>query len=510
MYKQMEEESIPNGKNIEELINLVRSRTFKDGKDVTQVTSNGHVITKDWFETGCFNRPTLILDKAGLGLRVPEKSFDVDEVARLVGNRPLDVIDVRTQEEVLGWTMGDWADYYGSTTRTELLNVISLEFSDTKLKERVASPKLVREVDWIDLAWPTDLKASTQETQDGEAIKISFLYPKVQNYCLMSVGGCFTDFHIDFAGSSVWYHVLRGQKEFFLIRPTEENLRAYERWLTSPVQDTQFFGDFVDSCYKLTINPGNTLLIPSCWIHAVYTPVDSLVFGGNFLHGMSMVDQFKIYQLENRVKINPKFMFPYFEELMWYAMRYYHYQYTDKRIDEHLGEGLRVLIPHLRKWLRSKKHRPHVPNGVQAENILDDLEAMLKAQGWKVRGYDDEDDSDNANLFSDDTLDSQTQPQQERLPTIKIKSYPPSQPNQLPFYRLSTDGHEQPEVRLLAPKKRKRGRPRESPKDETTTQRAASPEVPVTPTKRKPSTTRQRLIKKLGLNRKYGSAKFRK
>lgn len=31
-------------------------------------------------------------------------------------------------------------------------------------------------------------------------------------YCLMSVKGCYTDFHIDFGGTSVWYHVFKGQK----------------------------------------------------------------------------------------------------------------------------------------------------------------------------------------------------------------------------------------------------------------------------------------------------------
>lgn len=35
---------------------------------------------------------------------------------------------------------------------------------------------------------------------------------KVQKYCLMSVEGCYTDFHIDFGGSSVWYHILWGAK----------------------------------------------------------------------------------------------------------------------------------------------------------------------------------------------------------------------------------------------------------------------------------------------------------
>ena len=31
-------------------------------------------------------------------------------------------------------------------------------------------------------------------------------------YCLMSVGGCYTDFHIDMGGTSVWYHILHGRK----------------------------------------------------------------------------------------------------------------------------------------------------------------------------------------------------------------------------------------------------------------------------------------------------------
>ena len=30
----------------------------------------------------------------------------------------------------------------------------------------------------------------------------------------MSVGGCYTDFHIDFGGTSVWYHILKGEKVY--------------------------------------------------------------------------------------------------------------------------------------------------------------------------------------------------------------------------------------------------------------------------------------------------------
>ena len=116
----------------------------------------------------------------------------------------------------------------------------------------------------------------------------AMMYPKVQKYCLMSVKGCYTDFHIDFGGTSVWYHILRGKKVFWLVPPTENNLKTYENWTLSGRQGDVFFGDIVDKCGMITLEAGNTFMIPSGWMHAVYTPEDSLVFGGNFLHSFAI------------------------------------------------------------------------------------------------------------------------------------------------------------------------------------------------------------------------------
>ena len=33
--------------------------------------------------------------------------------------------------------------------------------------------------------------------------------PQVSKYCLMGVKDSYTDFHADFGGTSVWYHVMR-------------------------------------------------------------------------------------------------------------------------------------------------------------------------------------------------------------------------------------------------------------------------------------------------------------
>lgn len=64
-------------------------------------------------------------------------------------------------------------------------------------------------MDWVDCVWPKHLKESQTESTN---VIDDMMYPKVQKYCLMSVKGCYTDFHIDFGGTSVWYHILKGSK----------------------------------------------------------------------------------------------------------------------------------------------------------------------------------------------------------------------------------------------------------------------------------------------------------
>ena len=114
------------------------------------------------------------------------------------------------------------------------------------------------------------------------------MYPKVQKYCLMSVAKCYTDFHVDLGGTSVWYHILKGTKVFWLIPPTDDNLKQYEEWVLSGKQSDVFFGDkviFIEglengfsfgqfqvrNCARFELTAGCTFFIPGGWIHAVYT-----------------------------------------------------------------------------------------------------------------------------------------------------------------------------------------------------------------------------------------------
>lgn len=112
------------------------------------------------------------------------------------------MIDVATQANAPGWTLRKWADYVNTEpeARDRVRNIISLEVTGTELANKVLPPRLVREMDWVEKFWPG--------TKKGRG----HTFPKVQLYCLMGVTNAWTDWHIDFAGSSVYYHVLSGAK----------------------------------------------------------------------------------------------------------------------------------------------------------------------------------------------------------------------------------------------------------------------------------------------------------
>lgn len=187
--------------------------------------------------------------------------------------------------------------------------MITLEFSSFHaMNLKVQSPLFVRHIDWIDLIWPLDRRVR------GD-------YPKVQKYCLAGMADSYTDFHVDFGGTSVWYHVLHGRKRFYLIPPLTANLLAFERWNKSSQQSDQFFADLVPGqCFLVDIGPGETFLIPGGWIHAVYTPEDALVFGGNFVTTASIVRQLQVFEIEERTKVRKIYRFPFFRQINWYFL----------------------------------------------------------------------------------------------------------------------------------------------------------------------------------------------
>lgn len=352
-------------------INKLKKKSFPSAEEVL-IRLKGRELNKAYFEQHGFQRPLMVEEKEGLGLKVPPPTFKVSDVERYVGSmRELDVIDVSRQDD-FRMKMREWTEYYESTwPRKKVLNVISLEFTGTELDEHVSPPTVVREMDWIERHWPDKLPEDSP-----------FSRPQVQKYCLMSVKDSYTDFHVDFGGTSVWYHILRGEKIFFLIPPTEENLLHYEQWVMSSNQSEIFFGGLVPTCYQCTVYQGNTLFIPTGWIHSVLTPKDSLVFGGNFLHRYSIGLQLRIHEIELRLGTPVKFQHPHYETLTWFAARDLLAELRESlehqvSPPQYLLDGLKEMVFILRSWIISREslkfHRPEIPEDVKPSRLMEQL-----------------------------------------------------------------------------------------------------------------------------------------
>ncbi|KAF1747070.1 hypothetical protein GCK72_023529 [Caenorhabditis remanei] len=122
--------------------------------------------------------------------------------------------------------------------------------------------------------------------------------PSYENFYIISMKGAFTDLHVDFGGTFVYYFVHDGKKVFYVAPPTAENIEAYRQleitgksmWTDNPKMLKNF--------RKIELNPGDLAFIPTQWLHFVYTPCNSLVYGGNFLTESKLNEHYKMMEIE--------------------------------------------------------------------------------------------------------------------------------------------------------------------------------------------------------------------
>ncbi|XP_025153325.1 histone lysine demethylase PHF8 isoform X2 [Harpegnathos saltator] len=358
-------------------IRELKTRHFPKADEVVKHLK-GHQLTLQYLQTNGFENPIIIDGKEGLDMTLPPSNFSVANVENYIGgDRYMDVIDV-TRQSNIRMKLTDFVEYFTSSSRssTRILNLISLEFTNTGLSPLVEAPCIARKLDWVTTAWPRDWP------EDSDIKR-----PEVQKYCLMGVKDSFTDFHIDFGGTSVWYHVLRGEKVFYLIKPTAANIQLYQHWMCSSTQSETFFGDQADACYKCTLKQGQTMMIPTGWIHAVFTPVDSLVFGGNFLHSLNIPMQIQIYELERKMKTPAKFQYPGFETINWFAAKKMLKELKElnnegKKCPQYHLQGIKAMLGILKQWNTDKDYnmisRGQIPETINSQKLLKDLSKEIR------------------------------------------------------------------------------------------------------------------------------------
>ncbi|CAH7470829.1 Kdm7a [Phodopus roborovskii] len=370
-YTEADDGSKPVQAGTRAFVTELRSRAFPSADEIV-VKMHGSQLTQRYLEKHGFDAPIMVPKLDDLGLRLPSATFSVMDVERYVGgDKVIDVIDVARQADSK-MTLHNYVKYFMNPNRPKVLNVISLEFSDTKMSELVEVPDVARKLSWVENYWPDDSV---------------FPKPFVQKYCLMGVQDSYTDFHIDFGGTSVWYHVLWGEKIFYLIKPTNENLALYESWSSSVTQSEVFFGDKVDKCYKCVVKQGHTLFVPTGWIHAVLTSQDCMAFGGNFLHNLNIGMQLRCYEMEKRLKTPDLFKFPFFEAICWFVAKSLLETLKELREDglqpeTYLVQGVKALHTALKAWAKKElvsEHAFEIPDNVRPGHLIKELSKVIRA-----------------------------------------------------------------------------------------------------------------------------------
>lgn len=85
----------------------------------------------------------------------------------------------------------------------------------------------------------------------------------------------FTDFHVDLGGTSVWYHIVHGAKQFIVVKPSTKNMNAYQKWVFG-IQDGSVQENFLkflqdqttlknvkNSTFLVQLQEKDTAFIPS-------------------------------------------------------------------------------------------------------------------------------------------------------------------------------------------------------------------------------------------------------
>ncbi|XP_045612008.1 lysine-specific demethylase phf2-like isoform X2 [Procambarus clarkii] len=425
-YSEADAATKPVQTGTQVFIKELKTRHFPSSEDVV-IRLRGQQLTLPYIIANGFHKPILVEDTNGLELIVPHDSFNVLDVENYVGSEhEVDVIDVQRQTDVK-MQLHEFIEYFLSPARTTVLNLISLEFSNTSLSQLVEPPYIVRKLCWVTSSWPTDPPPGPPLSR-----------PNVSKYALIGVENSYTDFHIDFGGTSVWYHVLWGEKVFYLIEPTPANLSLYQRWMKANNQSEMFFGDQVDTCYRCVVHAGETMFIPTGWIHAVLTPTDTLVFGGNFLHSHSIELELQIYELEKQINAPEKFRFPHYESVCWYAGSRLMMELRDMgaagtRVPPIMIAGARALTAALRQWggENGRGGLEAVPPGIHPLKLFKDLQREIRCAEKQVIALNPpkperESKRRKKKVLADDFIDytnltSFNNVLEERLPDRKVK-----------------------------------------------------------------------------------------
>jgi lysine-specific demethylase PHF8 len=111
-------------------INNLLKKQFSNCEEII-IKLDGSELKVDYFEKNGFNKPILVERKDNLDFRVPS-NFTLNDLEQLIGSEyELEVIDVEKQQ-TMPMKVNTLKNYFQSTRRNKIFNLISLEISKTR------------------------------------------------------------------------------------------------------------------------------------------------------------------------------------------------------------------------------------------------------------------------------------------------------------------------------------------------------------------------------------------
>lgn len=245
---------------------------------------NGRDFFLDFMEqVGEFGKPVLVQDSDDLVL--PDKPFDVGDVATLIGPQTSMPVARTDAAEAAAMPLHEWRDYMAAPAaeRDRVLSISDFNLVGTRLADLVEPPSAVVATDWLSNGtWP-------------EYSGVSRVC--IDRFCSMAAAGAFSGFRLGLGGASTWLHVYSGERVFYLVEPTVSNMDTFKQCSNGGLKDVRGFVDLLDVCHRVQAGEGATIFIPAGWIFAEHTVKDTLVFGGYFVSEYNVERQMKACNL---------------------------------------------------------------------------------------------------------------------------------------------------------------------------------------------------------------------
>ena len=240
-----------------------------------------------------------------IGIKVNAKFYTNEKYKFIEENiharREVEIIDVLSQTPMQIKFVDFWKHYQKHCNENikEIWNCLSLEYSEELLSNHFTEPTIINTVDWSD---------------------ICSNYPVVRKFFIVSWARSYTDWHIDFSGTGVYYHVICGEKWFYLIPPSTLIFKYYFEWNCLQLNGRMWFPEycrrrlnqdniknFEFTIFRLVVHAKETVLLPSGWMHCVYTPYVAQALGGNYLSEINAKYQIQCFVMEELLAVGVKY-----------------------------------------------------------------------------------------------------------------------------------------------------------------------------------------------------------